>query len=176
MGGVMLARSPYIPFSISFAMVGTSARRSSNKSVGVAQSSPMTATLGPCCMSLVSLRSTVRRADGGRARATGATRGSRILPATLGRFGPEHRRGRAGMAFLRRALQLFAAVWGACGLAIAVTPRWILVTWFDQVPYPDYTYVRVCGIAGLSSAALALMISRRLNDVWWWSWAFVLEA
>ena len=80
------------------------------------------------------------------------------------------------MAFLRRALQLFAAVWAACGLAIAVTPRWILVSWFDQVPYPDYTYVRVCGIAGLSSAALALMISRRLDDVWWWSWAFVLES
>src|SRR6476660_9875916 len=66
MGGVMLARSPYIPFSISFAMVGTSARRSSNRSVGVAQSSPMTATLGPCCMSFVPLRS---RSDGRTAGA-----------------------------------------------------------------------------------------------------------
>ena len=27
----------------------------------------------------------------------------------------------------------------------------------------------------LASAALAVMISRRLDDVWWWSWAFVLE-
>jgi hypothetical protein len=79
------------------------------------------------------------------------------------------------MAFLRRALQLFATVWGASGLAIAFVPRWILVTWFEQVPYPDYTYVRICGIAAVSSAALALMISRRLDDVWWWSWAFVLE-
>src|SRR6266550_6998278 len=65
MGGVMLARSPYIPFSISFAMVGTSARRSSNRSVGVAQSSPMTATLGPCCMSLVPLRSRSDRRTAG---------------------------------------------------------------------------------------------------------------
>jgi hypothetical protein len=79
------------------------------------------------------------------------------------------------MAFLRRALQLFAAVWGASGLAIAFVPRWILVTWFEQVPYPDYTYVRICGISAVISAALALMISRRLDDVWWWSWAFVLE-
>jgi hypothetical protein len=47
------------------------------------------------------------------------------------------------MAFLRRALQLFATVWGACGLAIAFVPRWILVNWFEQVPYPDYTYVRI---------------------------------
>jgi hypothetical protein len=80
------------------------------------------------------------------------------------------------MAILRRALLAFAAVWAACGLAIAIVPRWLLVTWFDQPPYPDYTYVRVCGFAAIGSAALALMISRRLDDVWWWSWAFVLEA
>jgi len=79
------------------------------------------------------------------------------------------------MAILRRALLAFAGVWALCGLAIAVVPRWLLVSWFDQVPYPDYTYVRVCGIAALGSAALALMISRRLDEVWWWSWAFVIE-
>jgi len=80
------------------------------------------------------------------------------------------------MAILRRALLAFAAVWAACGLAVVVAPRWLLVTWFDQAPAPDYTYVRVCGIAATGSAMLALMISRRLDDVWWWSWAFVLEA
>jgi hypothetical protein len=80
------------------------------------------------------------------------------------------------MAILRRALLAFAGVWALCGLAIAVLPRWLLVTWFDQTTYPDYTYVRICGIAALGSAALALMISRRLGEVWWWSWAFVLEA
>ena len=80
------------------------------------------------------------------------------------------------MAILRRALLAFAGVWALCGVAIAVVPRWLLVTWFDQASYPDYTYVRVCGIAALGSAALALMISRRLEEVWWWSWAFVLEA
>jgi hypothetical protein len=80
------------------------------------------------------------------------------------------------MAMLRRALLLFAGVWAICGIAIALVPRWLLVTWFDQPAYPDYAYVRVCGVAALGSAALALMISRRLDDVWWWSWAFVLEA
>jgi peptidoglycan/LPS O-acetylase OafA/YrhL len=80
------------------------------------------------------------------------------------------------MAILRRALLLFAAVWAVCGIAIVIVPRWLLVTWFDQPGYPDYTYVRVCGVAALGSAALALMISRRLDEVWWWSWAFVLEA
>ena len=80
------------------------------------------------------------------------------------------------MAILRRALLLFASIWAVSGIAIVVAPRWLLISWFDQPPYPDYTYVRVCGIAALGSAALALMISRRLDDVWWWSWAFVLEA
>jgi hypothetical protein len=80
------------------------------------------------------------------------------------------------MAILRRALLVFAGVWAVSGVAVAVVPRWLLVTWFDQVPYPDYTYVRVCGIAALGTAALALMVSRRLDEVWWWSWAFVLQA
>jgi hypothetical protein len=80
------------------------------------------------------------------------------------------------MAMLRRALLLFAGIWAISGMAIALVPRWLLVTWFDQPAYPDYAYVRVCGVAALGSAALALMISRRLDDVWWWSWAFVLEA
>jgi hypothetical protein len=80
------------------------------------------------------------------------------------------------MVILRRALLVFASVWVVSGVAIALVPRWLLVTWFDQPPYPDYAYVRVCGVAALGSAALALMISRRLDDVWWWSWAFVLEA
>jgi hypothetical protein len=79
------------------------------------------------------------------------------------------------MAILRRALLLFAGVWAVCGVAIALVPRWLLVTWFDQTAYPDYTYVRVCGIAALGSAALALMVSRRLDDHWWWSWAFALQ-
>ena len=45
-GGVMLARSPYIPRSISAWMFGVSAAKSRNRSWGVPQSSPMTATRG----------------------------------------------------------------------------------------------------------------------------------
>ena len=78
------------------------------------------------------------------------------------------------MAFLRRALQLFAAVWGACGLAIAVTPRWILVSWFDQVPYPDYTYVRVSGAMAIGLSLLAVLVGRKIEDVWWWAWSFAI--
>jgi hypothetical protein len=77
------------------------------------------------------------------------------------------------MTILRRALQGFAAVWAGCGLALIVAPRWLLVTVFDQPPYPDFAYVRVAGAASISLAMLAVMVSRR-DDAWWWSWAFVI--
>ena len=80
------------------------------------------------------------------------------------------------MTLLRRALQAFAAVWAGCGLAVLLVPRWILVTWFHQVEYPDYAYVRVTGVAAVALALLAVLVSRRVGDVWWWSWAFALAA
>jgi hypothetical protein len=80
------------------------------------------------------------------------------------------------MTFLRRALLAFAVVWAACGLAVAVAPRWILVSWFSQVPYPDYTYVRICGVAAIGMAMLAVLVSRRLEELWWWSWAFAFTS
>jgi hypothetical protein len=46
-GGVMLARSPCIPLSMSLRMFGISSRRSPNTSFAGAQSSPITATRGP---------------------------------------------------------------------------------------------------------------------------------
>jgi hypothetical protein len=80
------------------------------------------------------------------------------------------------MVFLRRSLLLFAAVWAGCGIVVAIVPRWALIDVFDQVPYPDYTYVRVAGAAALGLALLAILVSRSLDSVWWWSWAFALTA
>jgi hypothetical protein len=77
------------------------------------------------------------------------------------------------MSMLRRALQAFAAVWAGCGLALIVVPRWVLVTWFRQPVYPDYTYVRIAGAMSIGLAMLAVMVSRR-DDAWWWAWAFAV--
>jgi fluoride ion exporter CrcB/FEX len=77
------------------------------------------------------------------------------------------------MTVLRRALQAFAAIWASCGVALIVAPRWLLVSAFDQPPYPDDTYVRVTGAMSLALAMLAVMVSRR-DDAWWWSWAFAI--
>jgi hypothetical protein len=77
------------------------------------------------------------------------------------------------MTVLRRALQAFAAIWAGCGVALIAVPRWLLVTGFDQPPYPDYTYVRVAGATSITLAMLAVMVSRR-DDAWWWATAFAI--
>ena len=67
-GGVMLARSPHIPRCISAWMFGVSASKSRNRSWGVAQSSPMTATRGVsvmCRASRVGQRSSTEEPPGG---------------------------------------------------------------------------------------------------------------
>jgi hypothetical protein len=77
---------------------------------------------------------------------------------------------------LKRVLILQAAVWAACGVAIALAPRFVLVTLFDLPEPHDLGYVRIAGVCSLSLAMLMVLISRRLAEVWWWSWAFVVAA
>jgi hypothetical protein len=76
------------------------------------------------------------------------------------------------MKLLRRALYCQAAVWAACGLAIAIAPALILQRLFDQVPYPDDTYVRISGVMSVGAALMMVLVAQKLDDVWWWSWAF----
>jgi len=77
---------------------------------------------------------------------------------------------------LQRVLLLMALVWAVCGAAIAVAPSFMLVTLFDLPEPPDFGYVRVAGVLSISLALLMVMISRRLAELWWFTWAFVLAA
>jgi hypothetical protein len=81
---------------------------------------------------------------------------------------------RLGMKLLRRVLYYQAAVWTACGLAIAVAPRWVLQTVFDQVPSPDDAFARVCGAMSVGLALMMVLVAQKIEDLWWWSWAFAL--
>ena len=78
------------------------------------------------------------------------------------------------MKLLRRALYCQAAAWAACGLAIAVAPGWVLQTLFDQVHLPDETFVRVCGAMSVGLAMMMVLVAQRIEELWWWSWAFAL--
>src|SRR6266571_2165036 len=148
MGGVMLARSPCIPRAISSRMFGTSSARSRKSNRGVAQSRPITATLGPCALTCSSVSSVGRvssrkgaRPAVGRApedgdhctrwpgRQAGAER-----PPTMARW----------MAFLRRILYLQAAVFF------------------------------VAGVQAIVLAMFMGLVAQRSEQVWWWSWTFVI--
>lgn len=78
------------------------------------------------------------------------------------------------MELLKRVLILQAAVWAACGVAITVVPRFVLESLFDLPEMPDLGYVRVAGVCSLSLAMLMVLLARRLQELWWWSWAFVV--
>lgn len=77
------------------------------------------------------------------------------------------------MTMLRRALQAFAAVYAACGVALMLVPRLVLVDLFSQPAYPDYTYVRVAGALAVGLALFAVLVERR-DDAWWWAWGFAV--
>jgi hypothetical protein len=77
------------------------------------------------------------------------------------------------VSLLRRVLYLHAIVWVACGLAVALAPRFVLERVFDQV-YPDVGYVRVSGVLGIALALHMVLVAQRLEDHWWWSWTFVI--
>ena len=80
------------------------------------------------------------------------------------------------MDLLRRVLLLQALVWSVCGVAIAVAPRLVLVSIFDLAPSPEYGYVRVAGIFSFSLALLMVLVARRLTEIWWFEWAFVVAS
>jgi hypothetical protein len=71
-------------------------------------------------------------------------------------------------------MTLQALVWAACGIAIAVAPRFVLVTLFDLPPLPDQGYVRIAGVFAFSLSLLMVLVARRLETLWWFAWAFFL--
>ncbi len=75
---------------------------------------------------------------------------------------------------LRRVLYWQAAAWALGSLPELVAPRWFLERLFHQTPYPDHAYVRAAGAMGIGLAMFMVLVAHRIEDVWWWSWAFVV--
>jgi hypothetical protein len=71
-------------------------------------------------------------------------------------------------------MMLQAAVWAICGVAIAVAPGLVLVTMFDLAPLGDDGYVRIAGLFSFSLSLLMVLVARRLAELWWFAWAFVI--
>jgi hypothetical protein len=78
------------------------------------------------------------------------------------------------MALLRRTLYWHAAFWAACGVGVIAVPRWALETVLDHPGYVDLGYVRVAGAMSIGFALVMVLVAQRIEDVWWWSWAFAI--
>src|SRR6266508_624759 len=153
-GGVMLSSSPHMERAIRLEMFGSSSCKRSNRSCGVPQSSPITAT-----------------------RASFATRFLLGSSTRVGRGRPRPPRAPVSyqvVRLLRRSLYAYALVSAVAGAALEAFPRSALVGLFGQVHYPEYAWVRVVGVQALGTAMLAVLVAQRVRDQWWWTWAFVI--
>jgi hypothetical protein len=78
------------------------------------------------------------------------------------------------MQTLKRTLYIQSAFWAAGGLALATVPRFVLVTIFSQPGNQQFAWVRLVGLQALGLAMLMVLVGHRVEDLWWWSWAFAL--
>jgi hypothetical protein len=78
------------------------------------------------------------------------------------------------MKALRRVLSLQAAVWAFAGVALLIAPKFVLVTVFDQSRHQEFAWMRLVGIHAVGVALLMVLVGRRVEELWWWAWAFAL--
>ena len=78
------------------------------------------------------------------------------------------------MKLLRRLLKVQAACWVIGSVAIATVPRWVLETIAGQPVLAEYVWVRAIGVMGVVLALLMVLVAQRIDDLWWWSWAFAV--
>jgi hypothetical protein len=77
---------------------------------------------------------------------------------------------------LRRSLYLGAASISVTGLFLLIAPRFFLVDVLRQFAQRDYVGPRLAGVGALVGAMLMVLIAHKIEDLWWWSWAFAIGA
>jgi hypothetical protein len=75
---------------------------------------------------------------------------------------------------LRTALYVQAAVWTVCGLGLAIAPHFLIHEVFQNPFIRDWALIRTLGVVSIGMAMLMVLVAQRLEDVWWWAWAFIL--
>lgn len=60
------------------------------------------------------------------------------------------------------------------GLALAIAPRVTLQTIFGQPHFYDAAWLRLLGLQTMCLAMLMVLVGHRIQELWWWSWAFEL--
>jgi hypothetical protein len=78
------------------------------------------------------------------------------------------------MNVLKRALYIQAGLWALIGVALASAPGFVLVTVFRQPPFYDLAWLRILGLQTFCVGLLMVLVAHRIQELWWWSWAFEL--
>src|SRR5919108_5074899 len=78
------------------------------------------------------------------------------------------------MRLLRSVLYAQAGVWAFSGLALATVPRYLVHDVFANRLIDDWGLIRILGVVAFGMAMLMVLVAQRLDEVWWWSWAFIL--
>lgn len=80
------------------------------------------------------------------------------------------------MKLLRRLLKVQAALLVVWSLATGLLPGWVLEDLLGQPQPPDYVWVRAAAVMGIVLALLMVLVAQKIDELWWWSWAFALLA
>ena len=78
------------------------------------------------------------------------------------------------MVLLRRVLQVQAALWFAGSLVLGLFPVWGLETVASQASLSEYAWIRGSAVMGVVLSLTMVLVSRKLEEVWWWAWAFAI--
>jgi hypothetical protein len=78
------------------------------------------------------------------------------------------------MDLLRRALGVGAVLLLLLAAPLVVVPRTIVEGIMGQSPIADDVWIRLFGAGGVALGLVHVLIIRKLEDLWWWCWAFVL--
>jgi hypothetical protein len=77
------------------------------------------------------------------------------------------------MTVLRRALGLGAVLLLVVAVILVAVPRTIAERVMGQSTGDD-VWIRLTGAACIALALFHVLVIRKLDDLWWWCWAFVL--
>jgi len=78
------------------------------------------------------------------------------------------------MSLLRRALGVGAVSLLLLSAPLVAVPRTMVETVMGQEQMREDVWIRLFGAGGIALALFHVLILRKLDDLWWWSWAFVI--
>ena len=77
------------------------------------------------------------------------------------------------MSLLRNVLRWQVRASAVFGLALVFAPGPVVEGAMGQPPLQEDAWVRLLGVAAFALAAQMVLVQRRVEDLWWWTWSFV---